>query len=292
MPRARVINLKLTKGIMTMSDKKNKVDNGMSKWSWVLVGAILLFTVGGTWELTALTSTMGGIALLARQSAAVLFSDGALLYWHFHKDKYPTAKQRQWAKGMMWESLALVLVFTIAYMLLSVMGDAWTGNVITVRLAGHPFAASVTEWLDVLVLFGLGLQAAGTLSVVLYIASLSPHAQMTLRQREAEQEVTERQLSDYETAQKTIAPIVGQAQAIAALREQLTALDYNEREREKLVNLALSQIQASRADGNGTPSASTGTLIQPVPLRTDGLTALAEVGQPVPFRSNGNGHKN
>jgi hypothetical protein len=120
---------------------------------------------------------------------------------------------------------------------------------------------------------------------VLYIASLSPHAQMTLRQREAEQEVTERQLADYTTAQKTIAPIVGQAQAIAALRSQLAALDYNEREREKLVNLALSQIQESRA-------ANTGTSIQPVPLKLDGLSALAEVGQPVPFRSNGNGHRN
>jgi hypothetical protein len=265
--------------------RQNKPDNGMSKWSWVMVGAVLVFTVGGTWELTALTSSMGGLALLVRQAAAVLFSDGALLYWHFHKDNYPTEKQRKWARGMMWEALALILAFTVAYMLLSVMGSAWSENVIMVRVAGHPFAASVTEWLDMLVLFGLAIQAAGTLSVVLYIASLSPHAQMTLRQREAEQEVTERQLADYTTAQKTIAPIVGQAQAIAALRSQLAALDYNEREREKLVNLALSQIQESRA-------ANTGTSIQPVPLKLDGLSALAEVGQPVPFRSNGNGHRN
>lgn len=268
--------------------KQNKPDSGMSKWSWVMVAAVLAFTVGGTWELTALTSSMGGIALLVRQAAAVLFSDGALLYWHFHKDNYPTDKQRTWARRMMWEALALVLAFTVAYMLLSVMGEAWTGNVITVHVAGHPFTASVTEWLDVLVLFSLAIQAAGTLSVVLYIASLSPSAQMTLRQREAEQEVTERQLEDYQTAQRTIAPIVGQAQAIAALRSQLAALDYNEREREKLVNLALRQIQESRAANNGTPMPT----IQPVPLRLDGLSALAEVGRPVPFRSNGNGHKN
>lgn len=266
---------------------KDKPDNGMSKWSWVMVAAVLVFTVGGTWELTALTASMGGLALLVRQIAAVLFSDGALLYWHFHKDSYPTAKQRQWARWMMWEALALILAFSVGYMLLSVMGSAWAENIITVNLAGHPFAASVTEWLDMLVLFCLAGQAAGTLSVVLYIASLSPHAQMTLRQREAEQEVTERQLADYETAQKTIAPIVGQAQAVAALRSQLTALGYNERERERLVNLALSQIQDSRAANSGT---DVPVKQEPVPLRMDGLTALAREAVPVnPF--GGNGHK-
>lgn len=263
--------------------KPEQPDNGMSKWSWVMVAAVLIFTVGGTWQLTALTSNMGGLALLVRQIAAVLFSDGALLYWHFHKDSYPTVKQRQWARFMMWEALALIFAFSVGYMLLSVMGTAWAGNVITVSIAGHPFAASVTEWLDVLVLFCLAGQAAGTLSVVLYIASLSPHAQMTLRQREAEQEVTERQLADYETAQKTIAPIVGQAQAIAALRSQLTALGYNERERERLVSLALSQIQESRA-ANG------GTAVPVNPLTLPVIAAQVREAVPVsPF--GGNGHK-
>lgn len=212
---------------------------------WLMLGILLIFTSAGTFGLVQITTASDGLALLVRQAAAVGFTDGIILYWHNRRMKYEDAEQRKLATFALWAGVVVVLLFTVIYGAESVLlgGDGLKAYALDIFNTRVP----LSELLGFTVTVILGLQAAGTLALILYIEQLNPHAKMLLEQRKAEGEINKQQLTDYRTAQKTIAGVVGQAKAITALRSQLAALGYNERESEILVRAAMQRIAESKA---------------------------------------------
>lgn len=250
-----------------MDNKKNTQTLGVL--DWLVLGILLIFTSAGTFGLVQITSTSDGFALLIRQLAAVGFTDGIILYWHNRRTQYEDAEQRKYATYAMWAGVVTVLIFTVIYGAESVLlGD---GGLKSYTLDLFNTRIPLSELLGFIVTVILGVQAAGTLALILYIEQLNPHAKMLLEQRKAEGEINAKQLADYRTAQKSIAGVVGQAQAITALRTQLEALDYNEREIELLVNAAMQKIAESKADNSGT-----GVPVNKGGVPVSGEVALAE----------------
>ena len=274
-----------------------------TKMDKLIIGILLAFTAIGTAGLVDITTQAQGLTLVIRQLAAVGFTDGIILYWHKRQGEYKDTKQRTWAGRMLWASVAVVLLFTMIYGGLSVTASNEWMNTITKPLivAGMElFAGTPAEMVSLFVTVVIGLQAAGTLAAILYISQIDPETLKAIAQKEAEEAIAKQQQSDYRTAQKAIAPVVGTAQALAALRTQLTAMGYNERERERMVSLAAREIQAGKADAETvTPNSHTmppvvspalwnGVTMPPMVTPTSGGEVVPEA---IPFRSNGNGHK-
>lgn len=249
----------------------------MTKTDKLILVLLLAFTAFGTAGLVDIITVDNGLPLLIRQIAAVGFTDGCVLYWHGRRNQYRDSEQRKWANIMLWAGVGVVLFFTLVYGGISALGDStWMHNEMRpFIIAGMElFTGTPAEVTALLVTAVIGLQAAGTLAAILYIAQIDPATLQSLQQKEAEEAIAKRQAADYKTAQEIIAPIVGQAQALTALRNQLTALGYTEKERERMVLLAAQNIQANKADV--TPSSVT--------IPADGVTVPgAEVGTPVPF---------
>lgn len=257
----------------------------MTKTDILILIILLAFTSLGTAGLVELVTADNGLPLLIRQFAAVGFTDGVIIYWHTRRNQYKDREQRKWANRMLWASVGVVLFFTLVYGGLSAMGGSeWMNDTMKpLAIAGMEFMVGTPAEITALFVdIVLGAQAAGTLAAILYIAQIDPETLKALQQKEAEEAIAKQQATDYKTAQQAIAPLVGQAQALNALREQLTAMGYNEKEREKMVSHALQTIQSGQAQeaDKVTPSAGMVSL--------HGVTPL-EVGQPVPF--SGNGHK-
>lgn len=249
----------------------------MTKTDKFILVLLLAFTAFGTAGLVDLVTADNGLTLLIRQIAAVGFTDGCVLYWHKRRNEYKDKEQRKWANIMLWAGAGVVLFFTLVYGGLSALGDsAWMhNNMNPVTLAGMElFVGTPADITALLATAVIGVQAAGTLAAILYIAQIDPQAVQALQQKEAEEAIAKRQAADYKTAQEAIAPIVGQAQAINALRNQLTAMGYSERERENMVSLAEQSIQANKA------SVTQNGVTMPV----NGVTIpLGEVGHSAPF---------
>jgi len=244
-------------------DKKTSQTLGVL--DWLVLGILLVFTSAGTFGLVQITSTSDGMALLVRQVAAVGFTDGIILYWHNRRTKYEDSEQRKYATNAMWAGVVTVLIFTVIYGAESVLlGD---GGLKEYNLSIFNATVPLSEFLGFIVTVILGVQAAGTLALILYIEQLNPHAKMLIEQRKAEGEINAKQLVDYRTAQKAISGVVGQAQAITALRSQLSALGYSERETETLVRAAMDKIADSKADNSGTG----------LPVKDDGVPVSGEV---------------
>lgn len=226
----------------------SKKVNGLGVLDWLVLGVLLVFTSAGTFGLVEITSTSGGLTLLVRQIAAVLFCDGSILYWHNRRTVYEDETQRLLANIALWTGVVVVLLFTVIYGAESVLlGEGGLKD--TMVLLGSDTVLPLSELLGFTVTAILGMQAAGTLGLILYIEQLNPSAKMIVEQRKAEGEINKRQLIDYRTAQVAISGVVGQAQAITALREQLNTLGYNEREVETLVQAALERIAGTKATG-------------------------------------------
>lgn len=223
----------------------NKKVGGLGWLDWFVLGVLLVFTSAGTAGMVAITSNVTGLALLLRQAAAVCFTDGILIYWQNRRGTYADETQRTYATRALWVSVSVVLLFTVSYGIESVLLGA--GGVAEYTVDAFGAVMPLAELLGFTVSVVLGLQAAGTLALILYIEQLNPSAKMLIAQRQAEGEINERQLADYATAQKSIAGVVGQAQAMVALRAQLAELGYNEKDAEVLVNLAMQKIQNSKA---------------------------------------------
>jgi hypothetical protein len=222
-------------------DSENK--NTLGVLDWLVLGILLAFTSAGTFGLVQITAASDGLSLLIRQVTAVCFTDGIILYWHNRRTKYEDTEQRKYATYAMWAGVVTVLIFTVIYGAESVLLD---GGLKLYKVTMFNMAVPLSELLGFTVTVILGLQAAGTLALILYIEQLNPRAKMLIEQRKAESEINKQQLTDYKTAQNTIAGVVGQAKAITALRSQLTALGYNERETEILVRAAMQKIADSK----------------------------------------------
>jgi hypothetical protein len=244
-----------------------------SGWTRVMYAAILIFTTMGTWEIVHLVSDVTGWALIIRQVAAVIFTDGALLYHHMHQERYPTERQRKISNTMLWESVAVVSALTVCYMLLSVLGDAWRSEMWSIEAPGLTISATAVQWIDIVMLLFLAAQAIANLAALVRISQLSPESSQTLAERQAEQEVITQQLRDYRTAQRVIAPIVGQERALLATQHRLEELGYTPREIALIIAEARTHISDTRALLPATHS----------PTSTVVVTA-----HPAP---NGNGHK-
>jgi hypothetical protein len=217
----------------------------LGKMDVLILFVLLAFTSAGTAGLVAVASVESGLLLIVRQVAAVCFTDGVILYWAHRRMKLPDAKQRELANYAMWAGVGVVLLFTVAYGAESVLLDGAQGYFVDAGLGVMPLGDFIGFAVSVI----LGAQAAGTLGLILYIEQLDPRVKMALLKKEAEDAIAQKQLQDYKTAQEAISGTVGQARALAALRTQLDALGYSEREREALVRVAVNRIQDNRADG-------------------------------------------
>lgn len=251
-------------------DNKNNTQT-LGVLDWLVLGVLLVFTSAGTFGLVQITSTSDGLALLVRQAAAVCFTDGIILYWHNRRTKYEDETQRNYATYALWLGVVVVLLFTVIYGAESVLlGD---GGLKTYDVNIFNMSVPLSELLGFIVSVILGMQAAGTLALILYIEQLNPRAKMLIEQRKAESEINKKQLKDYRTAQEAISGVVGQAQAITALREQLNTLGYNERETEMLVHAAIEKIADTKAINSGTDSGTNGAVL---PVNNGGGKSLAE----------------
>lgn len=194
--------------------------------------------------LAQLATDAEGLVLTFRSILTVALTEGALVYWHNARSKYTNAEQRKLATIAMWVSLVIVTIFSGLYTLENVIfaGGMSTFEV-NVNGEGVPLTVAVGYAMTGIIV----IQIAGTLGLIFHIESLSPAARMAASLKEAEHSVQEKQLMAFKAAQSAVADTVGTAQALSALRAQLAALGYSERDIANLVVMAENKINAERA---------------------------------------------
>lgn len=212
----------------------------MKKDNW-LVYLIIVLT-SSTTVLTMMDGTLFGF-LRGLLFAFVL--DGLIVFWEERERVLTEKKQRNFAKGMKWAGIVMLLAIAAAYAVTSLVPvDA----VQTVDLFGISFASTAREIIHWSIVGVVSLWVVLTLGVLIYVREIDPETVKKIKLAEAHEEQERTELESYRTALKAIGTTVGTEKAIKRLRENLRDDGYDPVDVDALVEKASTQIKVSRGE--------------------------------------------
>ena len=213
---------------------------------WIAILVVLSLTVSGTLEVIRLTSGLTGLPLYFNQGAAILVTDGAVIYWHTLRDKYTDDKQRMIATIAMGFSIFVTLVFGASVSILAVAGLSDTQTPIDI---GGGVVLPLAEVIGYFVGGVKILQFAEMLILTIICQAIDPVALMRVESAKARGILNRQTLEDFKTAQAAVLRELSSNQAISELTRQMIAQGYSEADAAILAERARIGIIASKPGG-------------------------------------------
>jgi hypothetical protein len=212
----------------------------MKKDNWLVYGIILL-----TSSTTVLTMVDGTFFGMLRGIGAAFVLDGLILFWESRSEKLTNTRQRDFANGMKWAGVGMLVAIAFAYVLTEVVPvDAKK----TVDIFGLTFASTIRELVHWIIVGVISLWVVLTLGVVMYVREIDPETQKSIQLTKAHETQETEEMDAYKTSLKAIGKIRGIEKAIARLRADLKRDGCTPVEIEELVNKAMMEIREANGD--------------------------------------------
>jgi hypothetical protein len=185
----------------------------MKNDNWIVYGIIAL-----TSTTTVLTMLDGSFFGLLRGVGFAIVLDGFIIFWESRSEALKEKKQRDWANGMKWAGLAMLLAIALAYAFVSLVPvDA----VQKVDVFGMTFASTVREVIHWVIVGMISLWVVLTLGVIMFMREIDPDTAMKLEYTKAAQERQQEKLTSYKIANKYTQSELGKLEALEEYRADL-----------------------------------------------------------------------
>lgn len=212
----------------------------MKKDNWLVYGIIML-----TSSTTVLTMVDGTFFGLLRGIGAAFVLDGLIVFWEARSEKLTDQQQRNFANGMKWAGVGMLVAIAFAYVLTEVVPvDAKK----TVDIFGLTFASTIRELVHWVIVGVISLWVVLTLGVVMFVRQIDPETTRVIELTKANEETEGEYLRVYKTALKATKKVRGIEKAIAQLRADLAREGMTPAEIETLVKKAEFEIAIANGD--------------------------------------------
>lgn len=185
----------------------------MKNDNWIVYGIVIL-----TSSTTILTMWDGTLFGLLRGIGFAVVLDGFIIFWEARSEMLKEKTQRDWANGMKWAGIAMLLVIAVTYAFVSLVPvDA----VQKIDLFGMHFASTVRELIHWVIIGMIGLWVVLTLGVIMFMRQIDPDTAMKLEYTKAAQDRQQEKLASYKIANKYTQSELGKLEALEEYREDL-----------------------------------------------------------------------
>lgn len=214
--------------------------------------AIVVFTSITTFLLLANDTLFGVI----RAAIAAVVLDGLILWWDKKGNALASKKQRDWAVGMKWAGVAMLLAIGVSYVVVAIAPVDATH---TTDILGLKFTSTVREYIIMVAQALIGAWVVLTLGVTMYLDDIDPETQRKLKEvedaheqqkayYEANRQKEREKIQTFRTACSAIARVSGTDAAFKVFRANLEKEGYKPVEIESLVNAAMVEVLTSRGE--------------------------------------------
>jgi len=185
----------------------------MKNDNWIVYGIVILTST--TTVLTMWDNTLFG---LLRGIGFAIVLDGFIIFWEARSEMLKEKKQRDWANGMKWAGIAMLLVIAITYAFVSLVPVDATQKI---NLFGMSFASTVRELIHWVIVGMIGFWVVLTLGVIMFMRQIDPDTAMKLEYTKAAQDRQQEKLASYKIANKYTQSELGKLEALEEYREDL-----------------------------------------------------------------------